>query len=120
MVQNLKARYQWCFRRLKCKKIDPADAITSEAVTNGTNKVFRRKQIPNKESPKIFRDLEVRKMVGLMLWSPQYSIKVECYIFSGYQQRNKVGLVHLEWKWHQDRYGWCIFKLKLKKPVDRT
>ena len=45
-------------------------------------------------------------------------MKGKCYVFSGYEQRNKVCFVYLECKLQQDRYGWCIFKLKCQKAVE--
>ena len=43
-------------------------------------------------------------------------MKGKCYVFSGYKQRIQV----LECKLKEDRYSWCIFKLKLQKTVDKT
>ena len=45
-------------------------------------------------------------------------MKVKCYIFSGYKQRNNVFLVYLVGKLQQDGYGWCIFKLKCQNKQD--
>ena len=66
MVRNLKAKYQRIFCRLKCKKLDPADAIASEAATNTRNNVFSKSQMPKKESSSIFRDLEIAEKLGLI------------------------------------------------------
>ena len=38
--------------------------------------------------------------------------------FSGDEQRSKVSLVYLEVKLHQDRYDWCIYKLKHNRMVE--
>ena len=65
MVRNLKAKYEGSFCRLKCKKLGPADAFTSEAATNTRNNVFSKSQMPRKESSSIFRDLELAGKLGL-------------------------------------------------------
>ena len=69
---------------------------------------------------KIFRGLEVRTNVRLMLWRPNDSIKGKCDFFSGYKQTSKLSLLCLECKLQQDRYGWCIYNLKCQKTLDRT
>ena len=66
MVRNLKAKFERNFCRLKCKKLDPADAITSEAATSTRNNVFSKSQMPKKESCSIFRDLELAEKLGLI------------------------------------------------------
>ena len=66
MVRNLKAKYEGCFCRLQCNKIDPANAVTSEAATNSRNNVFRSKEISKKTSPNKFGNLAIRKNVGFM------------------------------------------------------
>ena len=50
---------------------------------------------------------------------PKKSMKSKYNPFSGYKRRYKVCLVYLEWKLQQDSYGWCIFKLKSQKGVER-
>ena len=55
-----------------------------------------------------------------MFSRPKDSRKNKCYIFSGYKERSKVCLVYLECKLQQDSYGWCIFKLKCQKTVEKT
>ena len=47
-------------------------------------------------------------------------MKDKCYVFSGNNQRNKEYLAYLECQLQQDRYGWCIFKLKCKQTEERT
>ena len=47
-------------------------------------------------------------------------MKGKCCVFNGYQQRNKVFLVYLQWKLQQDGYGSCIFKLKCQRTVEKT
>ena len=66
VVRKLKARYEWCFSRLKCNKIGAADGITSLRSKNSRNNVFRRKQTTNKVPPNIFRRLELKQKVRLM------------------------------------------------------
>ena len=119
MVRKLKAKCISCFWRLKCKKII-ANAIRSWTTKNRRNSVFRSKEKTNKVPPNIFRDSEVRKKLRFMFWRPNDSMKGKCYVFSGYKQRNKLCLVYLECKLQQDSYGWCIFKLKCKKTVEKT
>ena len=55
-----------------------------------------------------------------MSWTPKYSMKGKCYLFSGYKQRKNVCLVYLECKLQEDRYSWCIPKLKCQKKLERT
>ena len=55
-----------------------------------------------------------------MFWKANDSMKGKCYLFSGYKQRKNLCLVYLECKQQQDRYGWCIFKLKYHKTVEGT
>ena len=55
-----------------------------------------------------------------MFWRPRDSMKIKCYVFGGYKQRNNVCFVYLYYKLQQDSYGWCIFKLKCQKTVERT
>ena len=40
-------------------------------------------------------------------------------VFSGYKQTSKVCFMYLECKLQQDKYGWCIYKLKCHKMVER-
>ena len=40
-----------------------------------------------------------------MFCRPKDSMKRECYVFSGYNQRNEVCLLYLENKLQQD---WCV------------
>ena len=47
------------------------------------------------------------------------SMRRKCYVFGAYKQWNEVSLVYLECQVLQDRYGWCISKLKLQKTVQR-
>ena len=47
-------------------------------------------------------------------------MNAKSYVFSGYKQWYKVLLVYLESKLQQDRYGWCIFKIKSSKIVENT
>ena len=46
-------------------------------------------------------------------------MKGKCDVFSGYKQTIKVGLVYVESKLKLDKYGWCIYKLKCQKMVER-
>ena len=55
-----------------------------------------------------------------MFWRAKDSMKRKCYFFSGYKQRKNMCLVYLEWKLQQDRYRWCIFKLKYHKTVEKA
>ena len=119
MVRKLKAKYKWCFSSLKCNKIGASDAIKNKTAKNRKNNIFRRKQRTNKVLPNIFRGFEVGRKIPLMLWRPKDSMKVKCYVFSSYKQRNNVFLVYLVGKLQQDGYGWCIFKLKCQKMVER-
>ena len=119
MVRNLKTKYEWRFCILKCKKIDHADAIISEAATNTGNNVFSRKHTPNKASRNIFRDLKPGEKVRLVFWRAKKSMTGKCYVARGYKQRNQVFLLYLECNREQHTYGWCIFKLNLKKTVDK-
>ena len=84
------------------------------------NNVFRSKETTNRVPPKIFGSLKIRKKVPLMFWRLQESMKGKCYVFSRYKQWNKVCLVYFECHLHQDRYDWCIYKLKCQKAVERT
>ena len=120
VVTKLKARYEWCFSRLKCNKIGAADGITSLRSKNSRNNVFRRKQTTNKVPPNKFRGFEVRRKVRLKFWRQKDSMKGKCYPFSGFKQRNKAYLVYLECKLQEDSYGWCSFKLKCGKTVEIT
>ena len=54
-----------------------------------------------------------------MFWTPKDRMKDKCYVFSCYKQRNKVRLGYLECKLQHDRYGWCIFKLKCQKTIEK-
>ena len=47
-------------------------------------------------------------------------MKGKSYVFSYYKQINKVCLVYLECKLHQDRYDWCISNLKCQRTVEST
>ena len=114
-MRKLKANYEWCFSRLQRNKIGPAQTITSWTAKNSRNNVFRKKQTTNKILPNVFRRCEVRTKVRLMFWRSKKSMKCECYVFSGYKQRNKVCLVYLENDLRQNRYSWCVFKLKCRK-----
>ena len=87
---------------------------------NDRNNVFRSKQTTNKVPPKIFRGFEVRRKVRLIFWKPKHNMKRKCYVFSCYEQRDKVWLVYLEIKLRDDWYFWSILKLKLQKTVHRT
>ena len=60
----------------------------------------------------------MRRNVQLMCLRRQNTIKGKCYVFSGYKQQNKAGLVYLESKLKQDSYGLCISKLKCQKAVE--
>ena len=64
--------------------------------------------------------LKRREKLRLSFWRPKNTMKRKCYVVSGYKQRNKVFLVYLKCDCEQHRYGWCLFKLKLKKTVDKT
>ena len=68
----------------------------------------------------IFRGFGVRKKVELMFWRAKDSIKSKCYRFSNYKERNKVCVVYLECKLQEDKYLWCIFKLKCQITVETT
>ena len=39
-------------------------------------------------------------------------MKGKCYVFSAYNEKNKVWYMYLECKLPEDSYDWCIFKLK--------
>ena len=65
------------------------------------------------------RDFEVRKDVPIDVVKGKRIMKEKWYVFAGYKQRNNVWLIYLECKLQQDRYGWCIFKLKLQKTAER-
>ena len=47
-------------------------------------------------------------------------MKSKGYVFSAYEQRNKVSLVYLKCKLQHEKYGGCIFKLKCQRTVERT
>ena len=47
-------------------------------------------------------------------------MKGKWYVFSGYNERHTMGLVYLQSKVQEDRYGWCIFKLKGQKTEEKT
>ena len=59
VVRKLEGKYEWCFSRLKCKKICVANAITSQTAKKKKKKkknyVFRRTQTTNKVPAYIFR-----------------------------------------------------------------
>ena len=54
-----------------------------------------------------------------MFWKQNDTMKGKCYVYGCYKQRNKVCLVYLECKLQQYKYGWCIFKWKFQKTVER-
>ena len=101
--------------RLKSNKIGTTYAITKSS----RNKVYRTKQRRNKGPSNIFRGFQVSKMVRLIFLTTKENMKGKCYIFSCYKERNKVRFVSLERKLQQDRYGWCFFKLKSQKTLER-
>ena len=82
---------------------------------NSRNNVFRTKQRAKKVRANIFRGFQIRKIVRLMFWTTKHSMNGKYHVFSGYKERSKVRLVYLEGKPQEERYGWCIFKLKCKK-----
>ena len=90
---------------MKWKKIDPAGAITSEAAANTKNNVLSSKQMQNKESHNIFRDLQLGEKLGSIFSRPENSGKGKCYVVGGYKQTNKVFLVYLECNRQQHRYS---------------
>ena len=73
-----------------------------------------------KQTTNIFRDFKVSRKIRLMFSRPKGSMKGKCYVCSGYKQRNNVCLLYLECKMRQERYRWCIFKLKRQKTLKRT
>ena len=48
------------------------------------------------------------------------SMKIKCYVFSGYKHRNNVCFVYLESQLQKNGYGWSVFKLKSVKTVEKT
>ena len=125
MVRKLKAKYERCFARLEWHTIGAADAITSYTAKKEEKKqteitYLEKKETTSKVPPNIFRRFEVRKKVQLVVWRPENKMKSKCYVFSDYEQSNKVCLVYLECKLQQDSYSWCTFKLKCQKTVERT
>ena len=90
---------------MKWKEIDPAGTITSEAAANTKNNVLSSKQMQNKESHNIFRDLQLGEKLGSIFSRPENSGKGKCYVVGGYKQTNKVFLVYLECNRQRHRYG---------------
>ena len=62
----------------------------------------------------------LKRKVRLMFWEPKDTIRVKCYLFSVYIQRNKNISEYLGCKLQEDGYCECIFKLKCHKTVQRT
>ena len=56
---------------------------------NNRNNVFRGQQLRNKVPCIIFRGLEDRKMVSLMFWIQNHSIKDISNVFSDYKQTSR-------------------------------
>ena len=54
-----------------------------------------------------------------MFWKPKDTIKVKCYVFSVYKQRNKTFSEYLRQKLQEGGYCECMFKLKCQKTVQR-
>ena len=52
-----------------------------------------------------------------MFWTPNETVKVKSYVFSGDKQRNNVCLVYLEYKLPEDIYGSKMFQLKCQKSA---
>ena len=50
-----------------------------------------------------------------MFSTPKDTIKRKWYLFSCFKQKPKMGLVYLEPKLQQDKYGWYILKFKGQK-----
>ena len=63
---------------------------------------------------------KVRIKVRMMFWRPKDDMKSKCYSITGYEERNKLCLMYLEFKAQQKRYGWCMFELKWQKTAKRT
>ena len=59
--------------------------------------MFTRKETTIKVPFTIFRGFQVRKKIQLMFRTPNDAVKGKCYVFSGYNKRNKVCLVDLEY-----------------------
>ena len=76
------------------------------------NNVLTKKQTRNKVLRNIFTGFEVRRKVGMMFRRPKDGMKSKCYVFRGYNKRNKVSLVYLARKIQENRHGGCIFNLK--------
>ena len=93
------------FLEIKMEENRSAGAITSEAAANTKNNVLSSKQMQNKESHNIFRDLQLGEKLGSMFPRPENSDKGKCYVVGGYKQTNKVFLVYLECNRQQHRYG---------------
>ena len=116
----LKAKFEQCFKRWKWKKIRATDTIKCWTKKEPRKNLFRKKQTTNKVPANILRGAEVKKKkLRFMFWTPKDSRKPKWNVYSSYKQRHKIGLLYLEFKLREDKYGWCNLVVKGRKTEEK-